>query len=84
MSPDNVAIVGCGLVGRAWAIAFARGGCDVRLLDPVAEAAAAALSRSRGVLADLEASDLLGDATPRGPRTDACRASLAEALDGAD
>ena len=28
-----VAIVGSGLVGRAWAITFARGGCDVRLWD---------------------------------------------------
>ena len=29
-----VAIVGTGLIGRAWALAFARAGCDVRLWDP--------------------------------------------------
>jgi len=30
---DKVAIVGAGLVGRAWAITFARGGHDVMLFD---------------------------------------------------
>jgi L-gulonate 3-dehydrogenase len=30
----NVAIVGCGLIGRAWAAIFARAGWNVRLNDP--------------------------------------------------
>ena len=30
----DVAIVGVGLIGRAWAAIFARAGWDVRLTDP--------------------------------------------------
>ncbi|ABM60400.1 3-hydroxyacyl-CoA dehydrogenase [Verminephrobacter eiseniae] len=30
---DRIAIVGAGLIGRAWAIVFARAGCQVRLHD---------------------------------------------------
>ncbi|MBM3605656.1 MAG: 3-hydroxyacyl-CoA dehydrogenase [Alphaproteobacteria bacterium] len=33
----TIAVIGCGLIGRAWAIVFARAGCDVRLWDPVPE-----------------------------------------------
>jgi 3-hydroxyacyl-CoA dehydrogenase len=29
--PQRVAIIGAGLIGRAWAIVFARAGCDVTL-----------------------------------------------------
>ncbi len=29
-----VAVAGAGLIGRAWAITFARAGCHVRLWDP--------------------------------------------------
>ncbi|MGR3250434.1 MAG: 3-hydroxyacyl-CoA dehydrogenase [Paracoccus sp. (in: a-proteobacteria)] len=31
----SIAVIGCGLIGRAWSIVFARAGCDVRLWDPV-------------------------------------------------
>ena len=31
----NVAIVGAGLIGRAWAVVFARAGWQVRLFDAV-------------------------------------------------
>jgi len=31
---ENVAIVGVGLIGRAWAAIFARAGWNVRLTDP--------------------------------------------------
>ena len=31
---ERVAIVGSGLIGRAWTIVFAGGGCDVALYDP--------------------------------------------------
>ena len=31
---ESVAIVGAGLIGRAWAMIFARAGWDVRLFDP--------------------------------------------------
>ena len=40
---DKVAIVGSGLVGRAWAISFARGGHDVVLFDTDDTAVANAL-----------------------------------------
>ncbi len=39
----TAAIVGCGLIGRSWAISFARGGWQVRLFDRDADTAAAAL-----------------------------------------
>ena len=55
----SVAVVGCGLIGRAWAVSFARGGLQVALYDPepgVAEAAAQALP---AILDDLAAADLL-------------------------
>lgn len=86
MSEDrNVAVVGCGLIGRAWAIAFARGGCRVRLYDPVAGAATAAVEFARSVLPDLERNDLLNGrsvADVAGRLNVA--SSLAEALSGAE
>ncbi len=38
----NVAIVGTGLIGRAWAAIFARAGWNVRLTDPHVPTLAAA------------------------------------------
>ncbi|MPT23116.1 MAG: 3-hydroxyacyl-CoA dehydrogenase [Starkeya sp.] len=82
-APSRVAIVGAGLIGRAWAITFARAGHEVRLWDPAPDAAAAARAYVRSVGEDLARNDLLngrsvddivGALTP-------C-ASLAEALDG--
>ncbi|MGE0239508.1 MAG: 3-hydroxyacyl-CoA dehydrogenase [Parvibaculaceae bacterium] len=32
--PQSIAVIGAGSIGLAWAIAFARGGHDVRLFDP--------------------------------------------------
>lgn len=54
-----VAVIGCGLVGRAWAIAFARSGCEVRLYDPARATAEAAVEFANSVLPDLEKNDLL-------------------------
>ncbi len=42
MTARIAAIVGSGLIGRSWAIVFARAGWTVRLFDPVSGAAAAA------------------------------------------
>lgn len=53
------AVVGCGLIGRAWAIDFARGGWTVRLFDPVEGAVEAALSTIDRLLADLVDNGLL-------------------------
>src|SRR5512143_1831951 len=80
----KVAVVGAGLIGRAWAITFARGGADVALYDPQAGAAAAALGFVDGVLDDLAANGLLRGASPATVRGRMSVAkSLEEALEGA-
>ena len=56
---DKVAIVGSGLVGRAWAISFARGGHDVVLFDTDDKAVANALRTVEGVLTKLELTGML-------------------------
>jgi L-gulonate 3-dehydrogenase len=33
----EIAVVGAGLIGRAWAVVFARAGCKVRIWDPMPE-----------------------------------------------
>ncbi len=58
---SHIAIVGCGLVGRSWAIVFARAGRDVRLWDAAAGAAEAAIAAIRRNLADLAAAGLIAD-----------------------
>ncbi len=40
---DSVAIIGSGLIGRAWAMIFARAGWDVRLFDAADSVAQAAI-----------------------------------------
>jgi 3-hydroxyacyl-CoA dehydrogenase len=60
----EVAIVGSGFIGRAWAITFARAGHRVRLWDADAAAPGAAIDFVRGVLPDLAAHDLLDGQTP--------------------
>ncbi|SHO65744.1 3-hydroxyacyl-CoA dehydrogenase [Pseudoxanthobacter soli DSM 19599] len=81
----RVAIVGAGLVGRAWAITFARAGCAVRLWDPGKGAAEGALAFVGSVAEDLARNDLLNGRTPDEllAAMTPC-ADLADALDGAD
>jgi L-gulonate 3-dehydrogenase len=80
----NVAIVGSGFIGRAWAISFARAGHDVRMWDQSSAATGGARDYIAGVLGDLAANDLL-----RGQSVDTVLgrinivAELAEALAGA-
>ncbi|MFQ5785089.1 MAG: 3-hydroxyacyl-CoA dehydrogenase [Alphaproteobacteria bacterium] len=80
----KVAIIGSGLIGRAWAISFARAGHEVALWDAQDDAPAAALAFIEGVLVDLDANDLLRGATPQAVfgRLHVA-SSLANALDGA-
>jgi 3-hydroxyacyl-CoA dehydrogenase len=59
-----IAIVGAGLVGRAWAIAFARGGHAVRIYDAVPGAAAEAVAFATEALPALAAEDLLDGQAP--------------------
>ena len=59
----RVAVIGSGFVGRAWAISFARAGCEVALWDQDKDAPRKALAYIERLLPDLEASDLLNGAT---------------------
>ena len=56
---DKVAIVGAGLVGRAWAITFARGGHHVMLFDANHKAVVSALSTVESMLRTLEQRGML-------------------------
>ncbi|WP_237476504.1 3-hydroxyacyl-CoA dehydrogenase [Lichenibacterium dinghuense] len=81
----RTAIIGAGLVGRAWAISFARAGHEVRLWDRDPAAVPAALAFAEGVLPDLAAHGLLGGAEPAAVRARlTAHADLAEALDGVE
>lgn len=75
----NVAIIGAGLIGQAWAIVFARGGCTVQLWD----GDQAALSRALELIGDqtrqLQEKNLLADAAVVNARIGAV-ASLEDAL----
>ena len=79
----NAAIVGAGLIGRSWAVVFARAGWAVRLTDPSAEALAAARGLIRQALDDLKAHGLVDDPAAAAARV-AQAASLAEAVAEAD
>jgi L-gulonate 3-dehydrogenase len=82
---SKVAIVGCGLVGTAWSIVYARAGHDVRLFDAKPDAAEAARKSvadslpalaDQGLLNGKRPADVLARLTPA--------ASLAEAVGDAD
>ncbi|HYG87142.1 MAG TPA: 3-hydroxyacyl-CoA dehydrogenase [Azospirillum sp.] len=75
----NVGIVGAGLIGRAWAIVFARAGCRVRLTDASRDAAMAALGIIKESLHDLKGAGLLDEA----PDAVLARISIADDLAGA-
>jgi len=83
MKNTTIAIVGAGMIGRGWAIVFARAGCRVQVHDSSPEALAACLARLPQDLAELQAHGLLDEV----PATIAARvhgcATLAQALDGA-
>ncbi len=55
----KAAVIGSGFVGRAWAISFARAGCEVALWDQDKDAPGKALAYVERLLPDLEANDLL-------------------------
>ena len=56
---SNIAIVGAGFIGRAWAITFARAGHHVRLWDQDTAAAEKARDYIAAMLPDLQKNDLL-------------------------
>jgi 3-hydroxyacyl-CoA dehydrogenase len=78
---NNVAIVGAGLIGRAWAAIFARAGWNVRLTDPLGPALDAAPGLIREELNALERHGLADDLEGAAARVSVA-ADLAEALNG--
>ena len=85
MSERRVAVIGTGLIGRAWAISFARGGCRVALYDPVEGAGAAALEIISPLLDELHGNGLLNGAEPAAVMSRIMLAgSLEAALEGAE
>jgi L-gulonate 3-dehydrogenase len=81
---QKIAVIGSGLIGRAWAISFSRAGYEVAVHDAAPGAAEAALGFIDSVLEDLHHNGLLGDHEPGTVRRRITAAtSLAEALAGA-
>jgi len=81
---SKIAIIGAGLVGRSWAISFARAGHDAFLWDSQPGAAEAAIGYIRQILPDLQANDLLRGSTPEAVLARLHLAATVEAaLDGA-
>lgn len=79
----KVAIVGSGLIGRAWAMVFARGGWTVALYDIAPGAAEAARAACESGLANLAQHGLCDDPVAAYARI-APAATVAQALEGAD
>src|ERR1700733_4618581 len=61
---SKIALIGLGLVGRAWAISFARAGHEVALWDEKSDAVEAALRYAEEVLPDLASNGLLEELAP--------------------
>ncbi|WP_431284659.1 3-hydroxyacyl-CoA dehydrogenase [Humitalea sp. 24SJ18S-53] len=77
----TVAIVGSGLIGRAWAMIFARGGFAVRLFDPAEGVAQNAVGLCAQGLIDLSQAGLCDDPAGAAGRISAA-STLAEAVAG--
>ncbi|WP_375458966.1 3-hydroxyacyl-CoA dehydrogenase [uncultured Enterovirga sp.] len=80
---NTVAILGSGLIGRAWAVVFARGGWNVRLTDTHPETLAAAPRLIRAGLDALAEHGLVPDPAGAAARV-SVSASLEEAVAGVD
>src|SRR6516162_1073280 len=80
----RVAVIGSGFIGRAWAISFARAGCEVALWDQDREAPGKALAYVERLLPDLEANDLLDGSASEVAARISVSATLESALEGAD
>ncbi len=77
------AVIGAGLIGRAWAMVFARAGWSVVITDTSEGARAAALALIQEALADQARHGLVDDATAALARIKVV-ATLAEAANGVD
>lgn len=79
----NIAVVGAGLIGQAWAIVFARGGHQVTLWDGNAEALTKAPLVIADLVGDLKAAGLVTDSGELLSRIRA-EPTLEDAISGAD
>jgi 3-hydroxyacyl-CoA dehydrogenase len=79
----SVAIVGAGLIGRSWAIVFARAGWQVRVTDPEPRTLENASRLIREGLEELAAHSLLADPALAAGRVVVVQ-SLADAVSGVD
>jgi len=81
----KTAIIGCGFIGRAWAISFARAEHEVRIWDVDPLALPKALDFIADILPDLQANDLLNGQTPEAVMARLhLVAHIPTALDGVD
>lgn len=78
----RIAIIGSGLIGRAWAMVFCRAGWDVAMYDAVDGAAEKALGLVAEELDELAKHGLVADPKGSAVRVRAAK-SVADALDGA-
>ncbi len=81
---DQAAIIGAGLIGRAWAIVFARAGMRVRIWDRDDTATQAARGFIAERLPELRTAGLLADPPDEVLARITPVATLKDALDGAD
>lgn len=79
----NIAVVGSGLIGQAWAIVFARGGHQVKMWDGDPNAVDVGISLIAGQVADLKEAGLIDDPDALIARISGCK-TLEEALEGAE
>jgi 3-hydroxyacyl-CoA dehydrogenase len=80
---SKIAVVGAGLIGRAWSIVFARAGHAVAVYDADADALRRSLALLEGALGDLEAAGLLDEEPALTRARIVPAATLAEAVSGA-
>jgi L-gulonate 3-dehydrogenase len=77
----RIAVIGSGLIGRAWAMVFARAGWDVAMYDAIDGAAAKALGLITEGLDELARHGLVTDPQGAAQRVRAAK-SVADALEG--
>jgi L-gulonate 3-dehydrogenase len=81
----RIGVVGSGLIGRAWAIVFARGGCSVKMFDPMGGIAEQALASISDTLEGMAKLDLLqGQSVAHVASRITATQSLADAVGDAD
>ena len=81
MTRSNIAVIGAGLIGQAWALVFARAGRRVRLWDDASESLPQAVLTIAALARTLEQYRLVDDASALAGRIEVA-SSLEEAVDG--